>query len=358
MAKIDIYYHDLLRMIKDSGYNYTTENRPDITCKQISSVALNINLREGFPAITTKKLHWKSVVAELIWFLRGDGNVKFLVDNNVNIWNKDAYNFRSQYFAESPIERYINLVKEGHKDAGDVGKNYGVQWRYWIASNDQGYGTIDQISDLITNLRRANPISRRHIVTAWNPADLDKTALPPCHWAFEILPRPLRYFEKIEISGGDTIYLDALWKESEYKTLDKELRILGVPNYGFDLKWHQRSVDTFLGLPFNIASYGILAHLIGALTDMAPMAIIGDLSNVHLYQPHLEAVDKQLNNSPMAYKNSSIEFSPELTANIDSFKKGDIDLDELFTVMNIEDFILDGYESFDTITAEMFPPKE
>lgn len=376
MAKIDITYHDALRLIKDSGYNYTTDNRPDINCKQISSITMNIDL-EQFPAISTKKLYFRSVVAELMWFLRGDDNIKPLVDENVNIWNKDAYNDYKKFYEQRhpdfmqnmlTLQEFVSRIKEtddlddlGDFQAiytytlGDVNKNYGVQWRHFTSETF----FVDQIETLIDNLRKPNPISRRHIVTAWNPSELEETPLPPCHWAFEVLPRPLWYWEKIKISGGDKIYLSTLQKEKEMKTLDKELKSLGVPNYGFELKWHQRSVDTFLGLPFNIASYAILAEIIGAITGMKPMGLIADLSNVHIYEPHMEAVDKQLRNSPMAYnEDNNLIFSERLQEDVRKYKTDSITLDDLFNNMQIDDITMSNYKSFPGINAPMFPPKK
>lgn len=360
MAIVDQYYHQLARAIIDNGYEYTTKNRPDTPCKQITSVQIQLPLTE-FPLITTKNMFTKGIVGELIWFLRGDSNIKYLVDNGINIWSKDAATF---------------------SDNGEVGRNYGVQWKKWnnyykvlIATQNEDeedndvetlydkthYG-VNQIETLINNLKSDYPINRRHIVTAWNPAELDQTALPPCHWSFEILPRPLSVADRIHHSGGDIEYLDALW-QSAYQGEDAEAgellsrELSHVPKWGFTLKWHQRSVDTFLGLPFNIASYGVLAMIIGRIVGMKPLEIIGDLSNVHFYTPHIEVVEHQLKNNPSQYSGCGFEFTSE---GEEKFKQYDEDgnLDKLFQSLEIEDFTFPGYESYEKLTAEMFEQKQ
>lgn len=240
MSKVDIEYHKLCTKILKEGYEYTDKSR-DITCLQISSYNLELdNIHSNFPLLTTKKMFTKGIIGELIWFLRGDDNIKYLLDNNINIWSKDTYNYYLKHMKEkeqnvTPLE-YEDFVKYA-KELGDkgynyvlkygigrVGRNYGVQWRNWIGKDYNkfdynSYSKVDQISNLIQNLIN-KPMSRRHIVTAWNPGELDQTALPPCHWAFEIIPYPIP--ENV-----------------------KEL--LPQYKYMFDLKWHQRSVDTFLG---------------------------------------------------------------------------------------------------------------
>lgn len=302
MAKVDFKYSNLLQKIISTGYKYEDPNRKGTYRHEIAHHILDIGLTNGFPAITTKKLFWKGVVGELLWFLRGDDNIKYLNDNNIHIWDKDAANFSTN---------------------GDVGKNYGVQWRHWIGMNLfespkkllwqddwDGYPIqVDQIKILLNNLV-TNPMGTRHIVTAWNPKEIGKfdVALPPCHWSFEIICYPHE------------------------------------DSYGFTLKWHQRSVDTFLGLPFNIASYALLAHIIGRWTGYTPMRLIGDLSNVHIYEPHITAVKTQLSRDVSKYK------APELM--LPSWKQVD-SFDEFINSVDIDDFKLIGYKSYPTISAEM-----
>jgi thymidylate synthase len=283
MSVIDRKYHNLLNYILDEGYEYMDPNRKGIIRKEVTHYQLEYHLEGGFPALTTKQLYFKGVVGELLWFLNGDTNIKYLNDNNIHIWDKDAANFSKN---------------------GDVGRNYGAQWRNWAGSNF----AVDQIKDLINNLIR-NPMSTRHIVTAWNPAELTETALPPCHWSFEIICFP----------AGNS--------------------------YGFNLKWHQRSVDVFLGLPFNIASYALLAHIIGWITGYKPWMIIGDLSHVHLYDAHILAATKQLTRSIHKFN------APKLITKYPVESIEDIDL--FLASVNINTFELFGYESYPSIKAEM-----
>jgi thymidylate synthase len=226
MAKIDIAYHKLLQEIKQKGFKYEDPNRKNVYRYQIPNYQIQHNFSDGFPAITTKKLYWKGVVGELLWFLRGDTNIKYLVDNSINIWNKDAYNYaKLKCNYNRNIEEFINDVKKNNKfhgytfKLGDLGRVYGAQWRNFMGYADN----VDQFSNLIKGLKKT-PMGTKHIVTAWNPSELKDMALPPCHWSFEILVEPVKY-----IMGTDFI------------------KYANSPKYQFTLKWHQRSVDTFLG---------------------------------------------------------------------------------------------------------------
>lgn len=372
MSRIDVLYHGLAEDIIAHGYAYKTDNRPQ-PCLQLSSYEMRIPLDE-FPLLTTKKMFTKGIVEELLWFLRGEDNIKPLLDAGVTIWNQDAYNFYKRIFnsiESNPEimysqEEFINHIKLGNIHIqgmngyvlGDVGRNYGVQWRSWqgekplsidmdalpkydseqmkaliksVHSQPLFYVNLDsevvkiefdQITNLLGNLMKPNPISRRHIVTAWNPAETDDTALPPCHWAFEIIPEP--------VEAG----------------------------YGFHLKWHQRSVDTFLGLPFNIASYALLAEIIGSLTGLVPLGIIGDLSNVHFYHPHIEIVEEQLDRSVAEFEASTLSFSDNYLSWADSFKQGGCTFDEFLNNITHSDFIFNNYQSYPALKGDMFAPTE
>lgn len=378
MGKIDKVYHNILRGIKDSGYEYETENRPGVKMKQLTSANFEESLVGEFPLLTTKKMFFKGIVAELIWFLRGYDNVEYLHKHGVHIWDDDAYNYYvkvCEEFGDEPLtsEEYWNLtvgkdmpIIGSSFKVGDVGYNYGVQWKKWTDVKDvnehkSDVYIVNQIDELLNNLRKSNPISRRHIVTAWNPAELDETALPPCHWAFEIIPRPLNYRNKMSLCGGDVEYLNTLWDQAflkkdddAKKQLDKEVG--HIPDYGFTLKWHQRSVDTFLGLPFNIASYGLLANIIGLLTGIAPLSLIGDLSNVHVYPNHWDAVDKQLNNNPGAYPGPRLVFSKRMEEFATSYRNEQMSFEEFIGAIEPEDISLEGYQSFGKLSAKMVAP--
>lgn len=344
MAVIDKNYHELLKLILVKGYRYEDPNRKDINRIQIPSYTFEHEFRNGFPAITTKKLYWKGVVGELLWFLRGDTDIKYLVDNNINIWNKDAYNYYCKMSDKTigknefkvKFDEFIHHIKTDNKQKAIVGSNYkfgnlgrvyGAQWRNWCGNKEpHGSSTAftDQISNLIKGLKE-NPMGTRHIVTAWNPAELDDMALPPCHWSFEILVEPIKYYKGFVEKG-----------EEEYQ---------------FTLKWHQRSVDTFLGLPFNIASYALLAQIIGKMTNMIPKGIIGDLSNVHIYEPHLDAVREQLSRNVNKYDKCEFKIWKQDKDLI--LKSNKFTLDEKLNLINIQNFKLQNYESYPTIPAEM-----
>lgn len=406
MADIDKQYHKLSEAVINTGYEYFTDNRPDVPCRQVTSANLEINLQKEFPLLTTKKMFTKGIVEELLWFLRGEGTIKPLLARGVNIWNQDAHNFEKRIFpnqVDLGLDEFIEGIKEG-VNTGDVGRNYGVQWRHWQGNpelfrlNIQPFSMseeeqqkivklledwqtqpfmwvddtkvtsqlkrVDQIQELITNLCKPNPINRRHIVTAWNPAETNDTALPPCHWAFEILPRPLTYAMRIEASGKDIVWLNSLWQEAFSISQDEDAKatleqeLAHVPHYGFVLKWHQRSCDLFLGIPFNIASYALLANMIGTMVGMVPLSIIGDLSNVHFYQPHIEVVEEQLRNNPSFYSGCTLAYSDRYISNLEDYKAERITFDEFISSLTYEDFYFENYESFPSLKADMFAPTE
>lgn len=230
MAQIDRHYHQLLRTILTYGYRYTDRTRAGVGLRQLTTWTLDIPMLE-FPLLTTKQVSWKTVAHELVWIMSGAETIDYLRQNQVKIWDKDVANFSG----------------EGSTYAGRI---YGPQLRSF-------QGDVDQIWRLVQGLRES-PFNRRHVVTMWNPAELHLAALPPCFWAFEVLPEHTKY------------------------------------GLAFTLKWHQRSVDTFLGLPFDMVWFGFLGKLIEHETGMRFNRLIGDLSNVHIYEPHLPAVRQQL----------------------------------------------------------------
>jgi thymidylate synthase len=342
MAKIDKSYHKLLNEILKKGYKYEDPNRKDVHRIEIPSYQIKHDFKDGFPAITTKKLYWKGIVGELLWFLRGDTNIKYLLDNNINIWNKDAYNYYCKN-VRNPLsfEIWLDNIKSHnlHETSGDLGRVYGSQWRNFMGYADN----VDQFSNLIKGLKKT-PMGTKHIVTAWNPAELEDMALPPCHWSFEILVEPIGKTERLKMMRD----LGATWNipisNIDFDKLCKDK--WKIPFHKFTLKWHQRSVDTFLGLIFNIASYALLAQIIGKLTNMKPKGIIGDLSNVHIYEEHLDAIDIQLSRDVNKHDNCELDIKEigwdESTEDI---------LDHLM----ISDFKLKNYTSEVAIPARMLP---
>lgn len=344
MSKIDKSYNNLLGEILSKGSRYLDPNRKGVYRLQIPSYSFVHNFDDGFPVLTTKKVYWKGVVTELLWFLRGDTSTKFLIDNNVNIWNKDGVNYLNrQNGTDLTEEEYKEKVKNEGLESG-LGRVYGAQWRSFNGLDEKTLelNKTDQIQNLINNLIKT-PLATRHMVTAWNPSELGVMALPPCHWSFEILVEQMSPIEVVEQAKKDGLWKDVIPENNpNFQNNFKK--------YKFTLKWHQRSVDTFLGLPFNIASYALLAEIIGKLTNMKPVGIIGDLSNVHIYEPHLDAVKEQLSRDTEYFgHNVSLK-------EISGFKMDmRCDINNWLNSKEISDFKLQGYQSFPSISAEMLP---
>ncbi len=234
-------YLELLRHLLDSGTS--KKDRTGTGTLSLFGYQMRFDLCEGFPLVTTKKLHLRSIIHELLWFLKGSGNIKYLRDNNVTIWDE---------WADSE---------------GNLGNVYPVQWRSWPTRNG---GTIDQISEVVDQIK-TNPDSRRHIVTAWNPADLDSMALPPCHALFQFY----------------------------------------VAHGALSCQLYQRSADVFLGLPFNIASYALLTHMVAQQCDLAVGDFIWTGGDCHLYSNHMDQAKLQLTRDPFPLPQLSIKRRPE-----------------------------------------------
>jgi thymidylate synthase len=294
---IDKQYQDLLKTILE--YGVEKKDRTGTGTKSIFGYTIRHNMKDGFPLLTTKKMAWKTMVTELLWFLRGDTNIKFLVDNNCHIWDGDAYkNYYSSF--SSPItnrgtlpltkEEFINKIKtddEFAKTWGELGPIYGKQWRKWTSNEIErrkGFIEVDQISNLINDLK-TNPDSRRLMVSAWNVGELDSMTLPPCHYGFQVYTRELSQRERCEIAQIDIDFSDRM---KNY--LDEQ----NIPTRAISLMWNQRSVDTFLGLPFNIASYGLLLEILAKEVNMVPDELIGNLGDTHLYLNHIEQAKEQI----------------------------------------------------------------
>ena len=303
--KLDQQYLNLLHAINEHGV--VKKDRTGTGTKSIFGYTIRHNMKDGFPLLTTKKMHWKSIVTELLWFLRGDTNIKYLVDNNCHIWDGDAY--KKYWFNWRPMkedcgedltpytqEEFINRIKtdeEFAKEFGELGPIYGKQWRNWgewstidVPKKVLKPG-IDQIANLINDLK-TNPDSRRLMVNAWNVGELDQMVLPPCHYGFQVWTRELTWEEQVQWVMKNT--------EVEWENLYivEEVAKETTPKRALSLMWNQRSVDTFLGLPFNIASYGLLLEIIAKIVNMVPDQLIGNLGDTHLYLNHEEAVEEQL----------------------------------------------------------------
>ncbi len=259
-------YLELCQRVLDEGV--LKEDRTGTGTLSVFGHQMRFNLQEGFPLVTTKKLHLKSIIHELIWFLKGSTNVKYLQDNGVRIWNEWA------------------------KEDGELGPVYGYQWRSWPAANDEH---IDQIRQVIESIK-ANPNSRRHIVSAWNVGQLDQMQLPPCHILFQFY----------------------------------------VADGKLSCQLYQRSADLFLGVPFNIASYALLTMMVAQVTGLELGDFVHTLGDVHIYNNHIEQVKLQLTREP--YPLSVMTLNPDVKQ-IDGFK--------------YEDFTLSKYQSHPHIKGEI-----
>lgn len=259
-------YLDLMRLILDTGVKQ--EDRTGVGTRAIFGHQMRFDLAEGFPLLTTKKLHTKSIIHELLWFLAGDTNVQYLQENKVRIWDEWA------------------------DEDGDLGPVYGKQWRRWETVDGR---TVDQISDLIHQIK-TNPGSRRQIVSAWNPGEIDRMALAPCHCLFQT-----------QVADGR-----------------------------LNLQLYQRSADVFLGVPFNIASYALLTHMLAQQADLEPGIFVWTGGDVHLYENHLDQAREQLGRAPRALPKLQIKRNP----------------DSLFDY-NFDDFAILDYDPHPHIAAEV-----
>jgi thymidylate synthase len=311
MNNIDRQYKELLEHILHFGVE--KKDRTGTGTLSIFGWQIRHNMKEGFPLLTTKKMHWKSIVTELLWFLRGDTNIKFLLDYDCHIWDGDAYKRYERANTwelqdTPPINEFIKRIKEDEqfrKTWGELGPIYGRQWRDWDG--------VDQIKKLIDELK-TNPDSRRLMVSAWNVGELDRMVLPPCHYGFQCYVREGKYLS---------------------------------------LMWNQRSVDTFLGLPFNIASYALLLEIIAKEVNMIPDELIGNLGDTHLYLNHIEQAKEQITRVP--YELPKVEITERNWYMHEAVKEhlGEKNFNERIMSYRPDCFELIGYESHPKIKAPL-----
>ena len=395
MNKLDKEYTDLLQDILDNGVKKETRNGSTLS---IFGRQIRHNMKDGFPLLTTKKMPFKTIATELLWFISGSTNIKYLVDNNCHIWDGDAY---KRFYNETqkgldsmflknegpnkivPFtqEEFINKIKtddEFAKKWGELGKIYGAQWRDWGGKDDSyvipsTYNLdftlqrpvelverwrkgIDQIQNLINDLK-TTPDSRRLLVSAWNPSDLPNMVLPPCHYGFQVYTRELSESERhahLKTYKGLLCY-DGIGNVMEYYDS------INIPKRAISLMWSQRSCDTFLGIPFNIASYGLLLEIIAKAVNMVPDELIGNLGDVHLYSNHIEQAKEQIGREPFPLPklNINTEFWPTEGG---SCGEGPIDAlavfngffnDDFCKCLLEEDIQLSNYQSHPTIKAPL-----
>jgi thymidylate synthase len=380
MNKLDKDYQLLLQDILDNGVKKT--DRTGTGTISVFGRQIRHNMRDGFPLLTTKKMAFKTMVTELLWFLRGDTNIKYLVDNDCHIWDGDAY----KRYVNSPEVKipyskkdFINKIKtdkEWEDKWGELGPIYGKQWRSWSIPKidsisletvidtliEVGNGTtdehlyeeasrlikerdrnqpIDQIQNLINDLK-TNPDSRRLMVNAWNVGELDQMTLPPCHYGFQVYTRELSFDERLNIYNKT----DVPGNLTSVSTLTTEMDYKNIPKRAISLMWNQRSVDTFLGLPFNIASYGLLLEIIAISVNMVPDEFIWNLGDTHLYSNHIEQAKEQLTRKP--YKLPTLRH-----LKTDEFYKSLGDDLSLITHLDNTDFVIENYQSHPAIKAPL-----
>ena len=371
MNKLDKQYQQLLQDILD--YGVEKKDRTGTGTKSIFGYTVRHRMADGFPMLTTKKMHWSSIVTELLWFLKGNTNIKYLVDNNCHIWDGDCYQAyvkkhkhairtednRSEIAIQMleeqliyPKEEFINKIKtddEFAKQWGELGPIYGAQWRKWGGlqdlTDDDNRIYLDQIQNLINELK-TNPDSRRLMVSAWNVGELDQMVLPPCHYSFQVYTRELTIEERVNIfnlkmkTEGIRSQIPTVGVDENYWNTSLEKSEYNIPKRAISLMWNQRSVDTFLGLPFNIASYALLLEILAKEVNMIPDELIGNLGDTHLYLNHIDQAKEQISREPMGL--TKLLFKDHLNK-----------FDSIIDILRPTDFILDNYQSHPTIKAPL-----
>ena len=379
MNTLDEQYTNLLQDILDNGIN--KKDRTGTGTLSVFGRQIRHNMLDGFPLLTTKKMAWKTIVTELLWFLRGDTNIKYLLENDCHIWTGDAYKKYKQKLDkhyvgggdianQKEFEDLILTNNEFSKEWGELGPIYGKQWRSWggrnilnydlqnvkwpdkdkvmeLIKNGEDYSqydvninyqnnSIDQIANLINELK-TNPDSRRLMVSAWNVSELDQMVLPPCHYGFQVYTRELTGEERWDL-------LKKKVGEERFKSmvddivpfgggLSEELQSYKIPKRALSLMFNMRSTDVGLGLGFNLASYGLLLMMIAKQVNMIPGELVYNGGDVHLYSNHIEPIKEQLTRQP--YELPTVKLSDRVVNDISEY--------------TLDDIILENYQSHPSI---------
>ena len=340
MNNLDKDYQNLIYDIITNGV--VKEDRTGTGTLSVFGRQIRHNMLSGFPLLTTKKMAWKAMVTELLWFLHGYTNIKYLVENGCNIWNGDAYkNYEKHAVDILSMDQFIEQIKTDDAFAkmwGELGPIYGKQWRSWGTNEHATIGIhrVDQIQKLVLDIMN-NPDSRRLMVSAWNVGELDQMVLPPCHYGFQV------YTQDLNEPARFTWYKNTIDPDAfPHDRISDEMDAAFVPTVGLSLMWNQRSVDTFLGLPFNIASYGLLLHILAHDTNTIQHHLIGNLGDTHLYLNHLHQAREQVGREPFAL--------PQLRIHDEEADFMIIDNSGFFTPSNFE---VINYESHPAIKAPL-----
>ena len=297
MNNLDKQYTGLLQDILDNGIR--KDDRTGTGTLSVFGRQIRHKMSEGFPLLTTKKMYFKGVVTELLWFLRGDTNIKYLVDNDCHIWDGDAYkHYKTTTDTPLSMMEFIDTIKNDSlraKTWGELGPVYGKQWRSWSTyPSDYLTNPIDQIANLINDLK-TNPDSRRLMVNAWNVGELDQMTLPPCHYGFQVYTRELSMEERKSIY--ETENTNGIEVENNH-WLESKLKTRNIPTRAISLMFNMRSNDVPLGLPFNLASYGLLLEILAKEINRVPDELIVSLGDAHIYVNQIDGVKEQLTREP------------------------------------------------------------
>jgi len=352
---IELQYLELLKDILENGVQ--KGDRTGTGTISVFGRQIRHKMSGGFPLLTTKKMYFKGVITELLWFLRGDTNIKYLLDNDCHIWDGDAFkNFMTKSEGDPDLiwnkEQFILKVKNEKdfgKKWGELGPVYGKQWRNWNSSfaEFEGVKGVDQIKNLINDLKN-NPDSRRLMVSAWNSSEIDKMVLPPCHYGFQVYTRELSLGERVDIFNSKMIkegirtQIATVGVDESYWRKSLEETKHNIPTRAISLMYNTRSQDVPLGTPFNIASYALLLEILGKMVNMVPDELISNMGDCHIYLNQVDGIKEQLEREP--YK------LPKLihTKSDDFYKSLSEDL-SLITELQNTDFKLEGYMSHPTI---------